>query len=361
MRSEPYQGIIHRYWERLPIDSKDSVVTLLEGNTPLVPLNNIMAHFNKDIKLWAKFEGSNPSGSFKDRGMTLAISKAVESGGQAVICASTGNTSASAAAYAARAKIPAFVIIPKGNIALGKLAQALIHGAHVIEIDGNFDQGMALVKEISETLEFTLVNSINPYRLEGQKTAAFEIMDTLGDAPDFHYISVGNAANIVSYWRGYQEYFHDEKVKTRPKMVGYQASGAAPFVHQAFVDDPQTLATAIRIGHPQSWDLANSAVRDSKGWFNSVTDDVILAAQGLLAAEEGLFCEPASAAALAGVLRDIEEEKVPNESHVVCTLSGHGLKDPQVAISQFQDQILKVRPHFNELKNTLLKKLEEER
>jgi len=264
----------------------------------------------------------------------MAVTKAVEEGSKAIICASTGNTSASAAAYAARAGITAFVLIPDGKIALGKLAQAMMHGATVIQIKGNFDEGMQLVKEVGAEAPVTIVNSINPYRLQGQKTAAFEIVEELGSVPDFHCIPVGNAGNITAHWMGYSEYHENGIVNSLPRMVGYQASGSAPFMRGKMVDDPDTVATAIRIGHPQSWDKAWKVHEESKGWFDECSDDEILAAQKLLAEKEGVFCEPASATSLAGAMRDIQSGKIPEGSKIVCTLTGHGLKDPDIAIQQ---------------------------
>ncbi|MFO7604582.1 MAG: threonine synthase, partial [Gammaproteobacteria bacterium] len=283
---------------------------------------------------YVKYEGLNPTGSFKDRGMCMAVTKAVEEGSKAIICASTGNTSAAAAAYAARAGITAFVLIPEGKIALGKLAQAMIHGAVVIQIRGNFDEGMQLVKDIGKEAPVTIVNSINPYRLQGQKTAAFEILEELGAAPDYHCIPVGNAGNITAHWMGYKEYHENGIVNGLPKMVGYQASGSAPFMRGKMVDNPDTVATAIRIGHPQSWDKAWVVQKESNGWFDECSDVEILAAQKLLTEKEGVFCEPASATSLAGAMRDIQSGKIPEGSKIVCTLTGHGLKDPDTAITQ---------------------------
>jgi threonine synthase len=346
-----YTGIIERYRDRLPVSAQTPVVSLGEGNTPLIRLRNIPHTLGLDVQLYVKFEGLNPTGSFKDRGMTLAVTKAVEAGSRAIICASTGNTSAAAAAYAARAGITAFVLIPDGKIAMGKLAQALMHGAVVIQIKGNFDAGMQLVKEVAQTAPVTIVNSINPFRLQGQKTAAFEIVEALGRAPDFHCLPVGNAGNITAHWIGYSEYagiptqacaYCEGRCKCRntpvtgdrPRMVGYQASGSAPFMRGEMVDNPETIATAIRIGHPQSWDRAWVVQRESSGWFDECTDDEILDAQQLLARAEGVFCEPASATSVAGALRDIRSGRIPAGSTVVCTLTGHGLKDPDVAIAQ---------------------------
>jgi len=329
-----YNGIIERYRERLPIAAGTRIVSLCEGDTPLLRLHHIPNLLGKDIALYVKYEGLNPTGSFKDRGMTMAVTKAVEDGSRAILCASTGNTSASAAAYAARAGIRAFVLIPEGKIALGKLAQAVLHGALVMQIQGNFDVGMRLVKDVAVRLPVTLVNSVNPYRLEGQKTAAFEVIEALGRAPDFHCLPVGNAGNITAYWMGYREYHGHGLVESLPRMCGYQASGAAPFVRGHPIDHPETVATAIRIGHPQSWDLALRAQAESGGWFDELSDPEILAAQKLLAEQEGIFCEPASAASLAGAMRDVQRGKIPERSLVVCTLTGHGLKDPDRAIAE---------------------------
>ncbi len=329
-----YIGLIDRYKDRLPVHDDTRIISLGEGNTPLIRLNNIPALLQKDVDIYIKYEGLNPTGSFKDRGMTMAVTKAVEEGSKAIICASTGNTSASAAAYASRAGITAFVLIPEGKIALGKLAQAMMHGAVVLQIRGNFDAGMQLVKEVAEHTPVTIVNSINPYRLQGQKTAAFEILEELGASPDYHCIPVGNAGNITAHWMGYSEYHKNGIVNTRPVMVGYQAAGSAPFLRGAMVENPETVATAIRIGHPQSWDKAWNVQKDSSGWFDECTDKVILDAQKMLAEKEGIFCEPASATSLAGAMQDIKTGKIPEGSKIVCTLTGHGLKDPDTAIKQ---------------------------
>lgn len=337
-----YTGVIDRYRDRLPVGAHTLVVSLGEGNTPLIRLNNIPRELGRNVEMYVKYEGMNPTGSFKDRGMTLAVTKAVEEGARAIICASTGNTSASAAAYAARAGIACFVIIPEGKIALGKLAQAIVHGAVVLQIEGNFDDGMKLVKEVSAESPVTLVNSVNPYRLQGQKTAAFEIADELAAAPDYHCLPVGNAGNITAYWMGYREYFEHGLIKSLPVMVGYQAAGAAPFIHGRMVDQPETVATAIRIGHPQSWEQARAAQRESAGWFASHTDEEILATQRLLAQKEGIYCEPASAISVAGALRDIAAGKIPAASRVVCTLTGHGLKDPDIAIKHSTGLLQKI-------------------
>lgn len=329
-----YTGLINHYRERLPVSANTRLISLGEGNTPLIRLDNMMAKLDVDVEIYVKYEGLNPTGSFKDRGMTMAVTKAVEEGSQAIICASTGNTSASAAAYAARAGIKAFVLIPEGKIALGKLAQGMMHGATVIQIKGNFDAGMKLVKEVADKVPVTVVNSINPYRLQGQKTAAFEIIEELGCAPDYHCLPVGNAGNITSHWMGYCEYKELGITASLPKMLGYQASGSAPFMRGHMVDDPETVATAIRIGYPQSWDKAWVVNKESQGWFDECSDDEILAAQRLLAVSEGVFCEPASAISIAGMLRDIKTGKIAAGSKIVCTLTGHGLKDPDTAIKQ---------------------------
>jgi threonine synthase len=335
-----YTGLIERYKDRLPVTDKTPIVSLAEGNTPLIQLVNIPAHVGKDVEIYVKYEGLNPTGSFKDRGMTMAVTKAVEEGSRAIICASTGNTSAAAAAYAARAGIAAFVLIPEGKIALGKLAQAMMHGAVVMQIRGNFDDGMELVKQISEHTPVTLVNSVNPYRLQGQKTASFEIVDALGRVPDYHCLPVGNAGNISAYWMGYTEYAENGPSNGKtPVMCGYQAAGAAPFLRGHPVEHPETIATAIRIGNPQSWDLAINAKEQSGGWFDEFSDEEILAAQKLLAEKEGVFCEPASAVSVAGALRDIKSGKIPEGSTITCTLTGHGLKDPDTAIKQSTDPV----------------------
>ncbi len=329
-----YTGLIENYRDRLPVSASTRLISLGEGNTPLIQLQHIPRLIGKDVDIYVKYEGLNPTGSFKDRGMTMAVTKAVEEGSQAIICASTGNTSAAAAAYAVRAGIKAFVLIPEGKIALGKLAQTLMYGAEIIQINGNFDKGMALVKEVADHAPVTIVNSINPFRIEGQKTAAFEIVDELGFAPDYHCLPVGNAGNITAYWKGYKEYATDRVCGNRPVMCGYQAAGAAPFVAGKMIDDPETVATAIRIGHPQSWDLAWAVQKESGGWFDKFSDEQILAAQKMLSQYEGIFCEPASATSLAGALHDISTGKIPEGSKVVCTLTGNGLKDPDTAIQQ---------------------------
>jgi threonine synthase len=323
-----WRGLIEEYRDHLPVSAATPVVTLQEGNTPLLPATRLSERVGAQV--WLKVEGANPTGSFKDRGMTVAISKAVEEGAKAVVCGSTGNTSASAAAYAARAGLTCAVLIPDGYIALGKLAQALVHGARVLQIRANFDVALDLVRELGATAPVTVVNSINPYRIEGQKTGAFEIVDVLGRAPDVHCIPVGNAGNITAYWKGYREYQDAGKISRLPQMHGFQAAGAAPIVDGHPIEEPETIATAIRIGRPASWYGATAAASESGGAIRAVTDEEILAAYRYLATEESVFCEPASAASVAGLIR----YGVPVGSTVVCVLTGHGLKDPDIAISQ---------------------------
>jgi threonine synthase len=306
------------------------VVTLREGGTPLVRSESLSARTGAEV--WLKYDGANPTGSFKDRGMTLAISKAAEEGAKAVVCASTGNTSASAAAYAAKAGLTCAVLVPKGKVAMGKMDATLVHGARMLEVEGNFDASLDLARELAERFPVTLVNSVNPFRLQGQKTAAFEICDFLGRAPDVHCVPVGNAGNISSHWIGYSEYLHDGVIGEPPQLFGFQAAGAAPLVKGKPVDDPQTIATAIRIGKPASWDLAIEAARASEGGIWSVTDRQILAAYRLVA-REGLFAEPASAASVAGLLQAHEQDRIPPGALIVCILTGHGLKDPEWAIA----------------------------
>ncbi len=328
MTSSGWRGVVEEYREFLPVGPDTEVVTLLEGGTPLVPAPRLSERVGG--RVWLKVEGANPTGSFKDRGMTMAITKAAEEGAKAVVCASTGNTSASAAAYAARAQMACAVLIPEGHIALGKLAQALVHGARVLQVRGNFDQALAIVRELPTRAPVTVVNSVNPHRIEGQKTGAFEIVDVLGDAPDVHCIPVGNAGNITAYWRGYLEYRAAGRSTRLPRMLGFQAAGAAPIVLGHPVEHPETVATAIRIGNPASWYSATAAASESGGAIAAVTDDEILAAYRFLAEEESVFCEAASAASVAGLLAT----GVPAGSSVVCVLTGHGLKDPDLAISQ---------------------------
>ena len=354
-----YTGLINKYRDRLPVHDDTRIISLGEGNTPLIRLNNIPRALGKDVDIYVKYEGLNPTGSFKDRGMTMAVTKAVEEGSKAVICASTGNTSASAAAYAARAGIKAFVLIPEGKIAMGKLAQTMMYGAVTIQIRGNFDDGMRLVKEVADEAPVTIVNSINPFRIQGQKTAAFEIIEELEAAPDYHCLPVGNAGNITAYWMGYTEYRDHGIVNSVPKMVGYQASGAAPFVRGEPVDHPETIASAIRIGHPQSWDLAWNAQKESGGWFDEFSDEKILAAQKMLATMEGVFCEPASATSLAGAMQDIHSGKIPEGSKIICTLTGNGLKDPDTAIKQCTDPAIVIEAALDSVKDAILGNMKE--
>lgn len=328
-----WRGVIEEYRKFLPVTDRTPVVTLGEGNTPLIKATRLAAKIAPGIELYLKFEGANPTGSFKDRGMTMAISKALESGARAVICASTGNTSASAAAYGARAGLAVYVLIPAGKIAMGKLSQAMMHRATVIQIEGNFDQALGIVKDLAASHRIELVNSLNPYRIEGQKTAAFEVCDQLGGAPALHVLPVGNAGNITAYWRGYKEYHAAGQVRRLPRMMGFQAAGAAPIVLGRVVEDPQTVATAIRIGNPASWQAALRAVEESSGKIDMVTDEEILHAYSLVAAEEGVFCEPASAASVAGVIKLRAQGLLTEGEPVVCTLTGHGLKDADTAIS----------------------------
>jgi threonine synthase len=332
-----WPGLIEAYRPYLPVSETTPVITLKEGNTPLIPAPAVARQIGRGVKVFVKYDGLNPTGSFKDRGMTMAISKAKEAGAKAVICASTGNTSAAAAAYARRAGMRAFVLIPDGYVALGKLGQALVYGAEVIAIEGNFDAALTIVRELAASYPVTLVNSVNPYRLEGQKTAAFEVVDALGDAPDWLCIPVGNAGNISAYWMGFCQYRTAGKGNRLPQMMGFQAAGAAPFISGQPVPHPETLATAIRIGNPANWEKAIAAQQASEGEFNAVTDEEILAAYRLLASQEGIFCEPASAASVAGLLKI--KERVPAESTVVCVLTGNGLKDPDCAIEHSKNQV----------------------
>ena len=333
--SSAWGGLIAHYRDRLPIKAGDRVVTLNEGNTPLVRADRLAAVVAPGIEIWLKCEGQNPTGSFKDRGMTVAVTRALAEGAEAIICASTGNTSASAAAYAARGGIRAYVVVPQGKIALGKLSQAVMHGARVIQIEGNFDQALTLVRDVKERYptRLALVNSVNPDRIQGQKTAAFEICDALGRAPDYHLLPVGNAGNITAYWRGYREYADGGVVGTTPRMMGFEAAGAAPLVHGHVVTDPRTIATAIRIGNPASWEGAIGARDESGGAIEAVDDEDILAAYRLLARTEGVFAEPASAISLAGALRMGARGQLRSGDVLVLTLTGHGLKDPDTAIA----------------------------
>ncbi len=331
-----WRGLIQEFRAYLPVSDQTPVITLHEGNTPLIPVPAIAAQIGKQVRVFVKYDGLNPTGSFKDRGMTLAISKAKEAGAQAVICASTGNTSAAAAAYARRGGMRAFVLIPDGYVALGKLAQALLYGAEVLAIQGNFDRALEIVQNMSENYPVTLVNSVNPYRLQGQKTAAFEVVNVLGDAPDWLCIPVGNAGNISAYWMGFCEYHQENRTTKLPRMMGFQANGAAPLVYGHRFEHPETLATAIRIGNPVNREKAIATQQASQGEFNAVTDDEILDAYRLLACQEGIFCEPASAASVAGLLK--VKDQVPEGATVVCVLTGNGLKDPDTAIKHNTSQ-----------------------
>ena len=336
------RGVIARYRNFLPVSDATPVISLNEGSTPLIHSPRLGERVGRGCTVYVKYEGLNPTGSFKDRGMTMALSKAVEDGAKAVICASTGNTSASAAAYAARAGIKCVVLLPAGKIAVGKMAQGFMYGAKVVSIEGNFDDALRLVREIGETENIAIVNSINPFRIEGQKTASFEIIDELGEAPDYHILPVGNAGNITAYWRGYREFHQLGKSKKLPKMLGFQASGSAPIFHNKIVEYPETVATAIRIGNPASWQMASAAIKDSGGAIDIVTDEEILSAQRWLASHEGIFVEPASAASIAGLFKCTDPGRdaayplanVPEGSTIVCTVTGHGLKDPDVAREQ---------------------------
>ena len=320
-----WRGVIEEYRDRLPVSSKTPVVSLREGGTPLVYACVLSAMLDNEI--WLKVEGTNPTGSFKDRGMTMAISKAAEDGAKAVICASTGNTSASAAAYATKAGMRPVVLVPEGKIAMGKLAQAIAHGSSLLQVDGNFDDCLNLARELSEKYPVALVNSVNPYRIDGQKTASFEVVDMLGYAPDIHVLPVGNAGNITAYWKGYNEYFKDGISKQLPQMWGFQAAGSAPIVLGEVVKNPETIATAIRIGNPASWQQAVDARDSSGGLIDSVTDEEILAAYRLVAAKEGIFVEPSSAAGIAGLIKKQAQGKLPKEKRIVITVTGNGLKD----------------------------------
>ena len=338
MTAPQWRGLIEEYRDRLPVTPSTPVVTLREGGTPLV-YACVLSEMT-GCQVWLKYDGANPTGSFKDRGMTMAISKAAEAGARAVICASTGNTSASAAAYAVKAGMVCAVLVPEGKIAMGKLAQAVVHGAKLLQVQGNFDDCLTLARDLADNYPVSLVNSVNPDRIEGQKTASFEVVDLLGDAPDIHCLPVGNAGNITAYWKGYVEYAADGLATHRPRMWGFQAAGAAPLVLGARVTAPETIATAIRIGNPASWDFAIAARDDSGGLIDSVTDEQILAAYHLLAEKEGLFCEPSSAASVAGLLQAKQRGTLDPGQTVVCTLTGNGLKDPHWALEGAPDPIV---------------------
>jgi threonine synthase len=349
---EPWLGLINQYKEFLPVSEKTPVITLNEGNTPLIKASHVNEVIGKDINLYFKVEGANPTGSFKDRGMTLALSKAVEQNARAVICASTGNTSASASAYSAKADISCIVVIPEGKIAMGKLAQARIHGAMVLQIDGNFDDALTIVKELVKKHPLVLVNSLNPFRIEGQKTAAFEVCDQLGEAPVYHALPVGNAGNITAYWRGYKEYRTSGRIDSLPVMLGFQAEGAAPIVLGRPVEKPETFATAIRIGNPASWKGAVAARDESGGRIEAVTDDEILKAYRLTASKEGIFCEPASAASLAGVIKLANQNYFSSGDTIVCTLTGNGLKDPDSALKTSEEPV-RIKADLSSLEDVL--------
>lgn len=344
-----YQGLINRYKEYLPVTETTPIVTLNEGNTPLIKAENLAKKIGLEANIYLKFDGCNPTGSFKDRGMTMAVTKAKESGSQAIICASTGNTSASAAAYGAKAGLRTLVLIPDGYIALGKLSQAMMYGAEIIAIQGNFDKALEFVRKISEEYPITLVNSVNPYRIEGQKTAAFEVCDALGKAPEYHFIPVGNAGNITAYWKGYKEYHSLGKIKELPMMMGYEAEGSAAIVRNERIMNPETLATAIRIGNPASWDKAVAARDESKGTIGCVTDEKIVEAYKLIASCEGVFAEPASAASVAGLIQANEKGLVKAGSDIVCILTGNGLKDPDNAIKFANAEVQKASAEYEDV------------
>ena len=352
-------GVIEAYREFLPVSPSTPIVSLAEGNTPLIYCPQLSERVGRCCEVFVKNEGVNPTGSFKDRGMTVAVSKAMEHGAKALICASTGNTSASAAAYAARAGIPCVVILPAGKIASGKLVQAAAYGARIVAIDGNFDDALRIVRELGDGHRFVIVNSINPDRIAGQKTAAFEIVDVLGDAPDFHLLPVGNAGNITAYWAGYRDYQSRQRSTRLPTMVGLQAAGAAPIFHNRIVEKPETIASAIRIGNPASWKQACAAIAESRGAIDIVTDEEILEAQSWLAKHEGIFVEPASAAAIAGLFKCCESDQaaysfqhIPEASRIVCTVTGHGLKDPD-PITQRMKELKPVGASVTEVRHAI--------
>ena len=342
-----YQGLINTFREYLPVSDKTPVITLNEGNTPLIKADNLAKKIGLDAEIYLKFEGSNPTGSFKDRGMTMAVSKAKENGAEAIICASTGNTSASAAAYGAKAGMRTFVLIPDGYIALGKLSQAMMYGAEIIAINGNFDEALEVVRKIADEYPITLVNSVNPYRIEGQKTGAFEICNALSQAPDYHFIPVGNAGNITAYWKGYKEFHALGKISNLPKMMGFEAEGAAAIVRGERIMHPETLATAIRIGNPASWKQAEAARDESNGMINSVTDDEIVKAYKLIASCEGVLAEPASAASVAGLIK--VKDTIKAGSKIVCILTGNGLKDPDNAIKYSNADVKKTSSEIKDI------------
>src|SRR5262245_47452789 len=358
-KSQQSGGVIEHYREFLPISPATPIISLGEGNTPLIYSARLSGRIGRSCEVFIKNEGLNPTGSFKDRGMTVAVSKAMERGAKALICASTGNTSASAAAYAARGGISCVVILPAGKIATGKLLQAFVYGAKIVAIDGNFDDALRIVRELGETGDFTIVNSINPDRIAGQKTAAFEIVDELGEAPDFHLLPVGNAGNITAYWAGYRECLAHERSTKLPAMFGFQAAGSAPIFYDRMIEKPETIAAAIRIGNPASWKQARAAIVDSKGAIDIVTDEEILDAQRWLAQHEGIFVEPASAASIAGLFKCCDSndaahsfQTIPEGSRIVCTVTGHGLKDPDVIIGQMK-QLNPVAAAVNDVRRAI--------
>ncbi len=353
------RGVIEHYREYLPVSDSTPVISLGEGDTPLVHCPQLSKRVGRGCDVFVKNEGVNPTGSFKDRGMTVAVSKALEHGGSTLVCASTGNTSASAAAYAARAGISCAVILPAGKIASGKLLQAFVYGAKIVAIKGNFDDALRIVRELGERDDFAIVNSINPDRISGQKTAAFEIVDRIGNAPDFHLLPVGNAGNITAYWAGYREYHARQKSTKLPAMIGFQAACAAPIFHNRVIEKPETVASAIRIGNPASWKQARAAIDESQGAIDIVSDEELVAAQTWLARHEGIFVEPASAASIAGLFKccDSKEatrsfKKIPEESRIVCTVTGHGLKDPDV-IQEQMEELTPVAPVVGDVRRVL--------
>lgn len=353
IKCTPYTGLINKYREFLPVSSNTPVVTINEGATPLIKADNLAKKMGLKADLYLKYEGANPTGSFKDRGMTMAVSKAVEDGSNAIICASTGNTSAAAAAYGAKAGLKTFVLIPDGYIALGKLSQAMMYGAEVVAINGNFDEALEVVRELSDKYPITLVNSVNPYRIEGQKTAAFEICDVFGKAPDYLCIPVGNAGNITAYWKGFKEYFQKGIVSNTPKMYGFEAEGAAAIVKGERIYKPETIATAIRIGNPASWDYAVAARDESGGLIDFVTDEEIIYAYKLMASTEGVLAEPASAASVAGLIKANKLGKIEENSVIVCVLTGNGLKDPDSAIKYSGCEVKKTSSKIDEIVKVL--------
>ncbi|OGI04473.1 MAG: threonine synthase [Candidatus Melainabacteria bacterium GWF2_37_15] len=348
-----YTGLINKYRNYLPVSDNTPVITINEGNTPLIKAENLAKIIGIKADLYLKYEGANPTGSFKDRGMTMAVSKAVEEGSNAIICASTGNTSAAAAAYGAKAGLRTFVLIPDGYIALGKLSQAMMYGAEVVAIDGNFDEALEIVRDMAEKYPITLVNSVNPYRIEGQKTAAFEVCDALGKAPDYLCIPVGNAGNITAYWKGFKEYFDKKVVPNYPKMCGFEAEGAAAIVKGERIPKPETIATAIRIGNPASWQQAVNAYKESGGMIDFVTDDEIIHAYNLMARTEGVLAEPASAASVAGLIKASRAGKIDPDKTIVCVLTGNGLKDPDAAIKYSGCEVKKTSSDIKDIVSVL--------